>query len=332
MKWRINFSIINSNFNLVGYAASEFLGSIPRKDGKQLFEEWYLEHGKGEGATISYVPIDIMESVVEWIKEKVVEDPEWAEKLHQEAEKMNWDYFNYAKSLVNEDFSSFSNEELLGVYKELRRMQLTSHVHAVSTTWFLDSDGEVYSNYLKDELRNHLSGCSEEDIIKYFTIFTTPTKDGFAQWEQIDLLNLVLKAQEKDSTEENIEKHWKKWCWTPYGYVGPTYDLDYYVSEVEKNMSLDNVSELIKEEESRYEKIKEEQRGVIEKIKLPDKLNRLFAIAQDIIWLKDFRKYCTWTLVSSTDLSSNPSFCSNTSLTIPSGSLSTRGSRVDLKP
>jgi len=291
MKWRVNFTVLNSNYNLVCYAPNEFVRNIPKKDGVQLFKEWYLVHEKG--STSGYIPIQVLSDVANWIKYKIISDPEWADNLHKETEKDNWDYFNYAKSIVGLDFSSLTNQDLAKLYEKLKAYQLPSHVRAIATTWFLDSDGEVFSNYLKERLQNQLQTLGISDpikLIEYFTILTSPTKTNFAQEEQLDFLRLL-----KNPSEENIKKHYEKWCWTPYGYIGPAYDLNHYVIEVQNNLSIsDVVDDLIAEETIRHEKLKIEQDKLIKEIQLPKDLQHYFAIAREIIWLKDFRKYTIW--------------------------------------
>ncbi len=295
MKWRINFTVSNSNFNLVGYAAFEFIHNVPKKNGKQLFSEWYLEHEKG--ATTAFVKVSEIDSVSEWIKDKIITDPDWADELHKETEKLNWEYFNYAKELSRIDPAGLSDSDLADECRKLRRLQLDSHVKAISTTWFLDSNNETYSNFLRENLKKHLESigiCDPVKQIEYFTLLTSPTRTNFAQEEQLDFLRL-LKEVGGSQEDEKIKAHYEKWRWTPYGYTGPAYDLQHYKSDVKKNMSLvQQVDGLIEEELARYKKLAEEQNELIEKIKLPADLQHYFAIARDIIWLKDFRKYCIW--------------------------------------
>ncbi|KKQ40034.1 MAG: Phosphoenolpyruvate synthase/pyruvate phosphate dikinase [Candidatus Magasanikbacteria bacterium GW2011_GWA2_37_8] len=298
MKWRINFSIINSNYNLVGHAANQFFRNIPKKDGQQLFTEWYLEHK--DGRVTAYVPVTVIRDVANWIKDKIITEPEWAEKLHQETEAINWEYFNYAKSLLVKNLEILSNEELFGIYEKLRALQMESHVKAISTTWFLESDDEVYSVYLRERLKKHLQSLGVDDLVKvieYFTILTTPSKENFSQQEELDFLELVGRVEKENLNldAKPIKEYYNKWKWTPYGYIGPVYTLEYYQNKIKESLGkIKNLSELIVEEKSRNENLKKQQIVLQQEIKLPEDLQRLFKIAQDIIWLKDFRKYCIW--------------------------------------
>lgn len=295
MKWRINFAVINSNFNLVGYAAFEFLRNVPKKDGEQLFSEWYFEHEGG--ATTAFVKVPEIDAVTEWIKDKIVAEPDWADVLHKETEKLSWDYFSYAKKLSLVDPAGLSNTELADKCRKLRCLQLDSHVKAISTTWFLDSNNETYSNFLREKLKKHLEDTGIDDPVKqieYFTLLTSPTRTNFAQEEQLDFLRLLQEVggSQKD---ERIRSHYEKWRWTPYGYIGPAYDLQHYLDDIKQNLLiLPRVDRLIEEETVRYPKLARQREELIEKIKLSKDLQRYFSIARDIIWLKDFRKYCIW--------------------------------------
>jgi len=315
MKWKINFDISNSNFNLIGYAASGFIKHIPPKDGRQLFTEWYLVHE--DGRTWSYVPVLMMKEVINWIKDKIVSDPDWAFKLHEKATDLNTDYFNLSLDISKKDLSKLSNEELASLYVKIRKAQLPGHTHAVSTTWFLDCDGDVYSNYLREELQKHLRSVGIngiEKIMEYLTLLTTPTKENLAQKELLDFLNLLKLVQEDmkvvnifkefsvneilaklpDQIKDKIYQHFNKWKWTPYGYIGPAYQIDFYLEEIKKQIDIKNIDDLILEEKNRNAQVKSAQEKLIKDIGLPGDLLKYFLIAQEIIWLKDYRKYCIW--------------------------------------
>lgn len=292
MKWRVNFNIPNLNFNLICYSPSAFISFIPKKDDKQLFREWYMEYS--DGTCTAYIPTGVIDKVSEWIKEKMVAEPNWADDLHKEAEKMNWEYINFARTITDKDPKKLTNSELLELFKELRRLQLVSHCHAISTTWFVDSNGETFSNYLRARLNKYLAEMGIVDVVKqveYFILLTSPTKETMTQEEQIDFLNLLQAINNGGNRDELIHAHYKKWRWMPYGYIGPAYELSYYQNLVDE--SLDKIKDtgaLIAEEKNRHVKTKAEQGNLISKINLPADLGHLFAIARDIIWLKDFRK------------------------------------------
>lgn len=312
-KWRINFSIPNCNYNIVDRTISVFVDCIPKKKGEQLFTEWYLEFA--DGTLTAFVPVPVIDAVTEWIKEKVIAESEWADSIHKECEKINREYFSYAQGLDKLDLRDLSDAELYEKFLKLRRLQTAGHSHAIATTWFLDSNGEPFSNYLRNELEKHARSIGIDDkvkVIEFFITLTTPYRKNFTQEEQIEFLELLKLIQSngvdavilRDSrngevmdkigikAKEIINQHYEKWRWTPYGYIGPAYSLHHYLDELRGQLSVAGVSDLIKEESARNEKIRLQLEKLEAEIKLPEKLRHLFGIARDIIWLKDFRKMC----------------------------------------
>ncbi len=300
MKWRKNFVIPNCNYNIIDHPANAFINAIPLKNGQPTIQLMYF--GYENGTLIGYMPLDELKVTVEWIKEKVVSNPEWADKLHQETEKINKEFFDFAKSLVDVDFKEFSDSKLLSVYRKLRKFSGNSHARAVSTTWFMDSEGEVYSNYLRQQLNDLLKTQGIVDSAKevdYFILLTSPTRSNFAQEEEIEFLELLQKINKLPAVEKDkiIYDYYKKWRWTPYGYIGPAYTLEYYEKKIKDNldkMDIKKIKDTIKEELKRHGKIKKQQEQLIKEINIPKNLEHSFAIARDIIWLKDYRKYCFW--------------------------------------
>ena len=314
MKWRINFSIPNCNYNIIDRTISIFADCIPQKNGQQLFKEWYLEFA--DGTLTAFIPVPVIDAITEWLKDKVIADPEWADKIHKECEEINRVYFVYAKELSKLNLLDLDNAELYKNFLDLRRLQSRGHSHAIATTWFIDSNGEIYSNYLRQELEKHLLSVGVHDKVKtieFFITLTTPYKKNFTQEEQIDFLELLKFIQSnkantgilrdnKNNQEvmnnisiearERINEFYEKWHWTPYGYIGPAYSLYHYLDELRSQLAVENISDLIKEESARNDKIKLQLEELEAEIKLPEKLSRLFKIARDIIWLKDFRKMC----------------------------------------
>ncbi|HLD31599.1 MAG TPA: PEP-utilizing enzyme [Patescibacteria group bacterium] len=313
MKWRINFSIINSNYNLVGYAPSAFIANVPCKNGQQIFREWYIEHENGR--TTSYVPVEVIDAVTDWILEKIIKEPAWVDDLHQTTEQLNRDYFTFAHSLVNKNWAALSAEEILADYNELRRLQITSHTRSIATTWFVDSNGEPFSNYLRARLVTWLEKKGITDkarAVKYFIILTTPTRLNFAQEEEKEFLQLLAKVQEDVLVRDFFQKkgigdptslpeeimtavrnHFQKWRWIPYGYIGPAYELGHYLKELhQSSRSGIKAQELLARQAEQEENIHRELSEALAQLTLPTDLEILFRQAREIIWLKDYRKYC----------------------------------------
>jgi len=194
MKWRINFRVLNSNFNLLGYKPSIFNNAIPLKNGKTVFPEWYVRYSGG--VTEAYIPVPVIKEMVMSIRDKIIFESNWADEMHKEAEELNRVYFKMGRDLVGQNLSVCTNEELHILFKDLRDIQARSHAHAISTTWFLDSDGEIFSMYLRECLKEHLVSLGINDpvkLVEYFILLTTPSRQNMAQDGPVAKLTFQIK-------------------------------------------------------------------------------------------------------------------------------------------
>ena len=85
--------------------------------------------------------------------------------------------------------------------------------------------------------------------------------------------------------------HYKKWRWTPYTYVGPAYDLDYYLNIWsslirQKVKPSDEIKKLV---EAGDETMKRKKK-LLSALEFNKKEIAIFDLAAQIVWLKAFRK------------------------------------------
>ena len=121
MKYRRNVYVQNCNFNLVAYAPQSFIFNMPKKNGQQIFREWAVEYSGKEKFCSGYISVEIIEAVIGWIKEKIITEPAWAENLHKETEKINWDYFNFAKDISGRNLGTASKRILFQIITHRRK-------------------------------------------------------------------------------------------------------------------------------------------------------------------------------------------------------------------
>ena len=315
-KWRVNFSIGPRSiyFDLCMPYAELLQKAIPLKSGRQLLAEFIVEYK--DGTMRGLVPISVIQKVSEWIKEKIISDPEWADELHRHTETVNREWFEYAHNVRGATLSSLSNKELADIAVQMRKLQAHAHADGLATTWFVDSDSEVFSSYLRETLRAHAQKQGITDlarVIDIFILLTTPGRSSLLQDEQNEFLTLVKRIEQMPAREvfrqfdtaseiychlpkdiqHSLHEHYEKWRWIPYGYIGPAYTLEHYVEEIQKTLASGvNIEELLTHKEKRLENVAREQARIVEELSLPNDMQRLFAIARDIIWLKDYRKLC----------------------------------------
>lgn len=300
IKWRQNFKISDCNFNLVHYEPEAIFNFVRDSQGKALLPRAVFDYQ--EGALSCLLPAKDIERATEALTRMVAADPKWADELHRRTETYNDDYFAYGRRVLQKDISALANDELVSYIEELRAKQRIAHFSACATTWFMDSDGERYSDHIRSALRRELASrgiTDEAEVMDIFILLTTPARESLADKEYEDFLRLILALQEEGihptPDNEKIKAHHNTWSWTPYGYTGPPYTAEHYAMEAARVLtSGEDPALLLHAQEERIPSLREEQKAALLKLKLPADLEQLFEIARDIIWLKDYRKYCLW--------------------------------------
>ena len=181
----------------------------------------------------------------------------------------------------------------------------------------MDSDGEDFSKLLLNKIQNIIKiNKVKYNYAEIFSILTTPVSPSFAIKEEIESLKIVklikkdakakklflLKDVKKvenglDKIDKKIKRkilsHFNKWCWVPYTYMGPGYNLDYYLEIwsgiIRQKIDVNKESKRL---EAEPERIKKEKWQLIKKLKISAADSNLLKIAADIIYLKAYRKDC----------------------------------------
>jgi len=247
--------------------------------------------------------------------DRIINQTNKIDKLHRYTIEKVRVYFGILRRFNQIDFAKSTAKELKGYYDEIFKYQPCCHGLSVWTTWFVDSDGEDLTNYLINYVKNQIEKYKFKDnFAEIFPLLTTPTKDTLAQIETKESLkilqsinkNLIAKklflSKNISIIEEGLDKldsklrnkiinHYKKWRWMPYGYLGPEYDLDYYL-EIWSSLLRQKVN--INRELNQLSKIHQEnkilQNKFFKKFNFDSQHKAIFKVAQQIVWLKAYRK------------------------------------------
>jgi phosphoenolpyruvate synthase/pyruvate phosphate dikinase len=286
---------------------------IEKKGGGPYFKNllWVINEGT---ITLCYLRDDFTKGI-NFLLAKTVQDPRWAEKRNLEIVKYTKKYFSFAKSLENKDFSALSDEQLVGVFNQLINHQYWSHLSGQITTWLLEDDRHLFSNYLLDLLKEKV--WSGQKLSETFSILTTPEKLSLIEIESkesIELAKLLRKDQKaknlflKNSVDEikknlnkinyslqqKIKRHYQKYLWLHYNYEGPVLELEYFLEIWRGLLKQNNIEELIKEGKSNFTEIKEKRVKIFKELDFSEKEKKFFDVARDIVWLKSWRKDCMY--------------------------------------
>ena len=270
---------------------------------------------KGYDNTGTYFKISELRSLIEKTLEVISNDPQRISRVHQTAFRYNRDLFRLAGVYLKTDFRKLSNSGLAKKYNQIINLFIRSHGYALPTTWFLDSDGEDFSSLLFKKIETRLDILNLKlNPAETFTVLTTPDQQSLAVKEEIESIKVALtikgdpkarnifirnssrKIEKKlDSLNPPIKRliksHFKKWRWQSYTYMGPAYDLDYYLEVwsglLKQKINLEKeLSRLLSEPE----KIKRAKAEIVKILGLPTADRKTFKIAQEIIYLKSYRK------------------------------------------
>lgn len=314
--WRKNFDIKRVDFNIACETMPGFGGLNYLTVGENVISQviWIIENLDN---TATYFPKKDLRKLIQLTIKVILQNPKHIDKIHEETIKLNRKYFEYAKNLRKLNLKKLSNQQLLTLHKKLFNLQFQSHCRSLPTTWYLDSDGEDFSNYLINLVKNRVKQKGLRlDPALIFSVLTTPAQESMGQKEEKESLKIVewiknkprLKRWFLSHTSEEmatqfttlpkvwqkkILDHYSKWLWTPYTYVGPAYTLDYYL-EVWRGLLREHINprQEIKNKKIKASEIQKQKQQFMKLLGLSETEKHWFKIASDIVWLKGFRKDC----------------------------------------
>lgn len=313
--WRLNISIPRTDINLIVESQNGQYDLQDKTLGRKIIRRmlWVIEKGD---FTVGYFDKNELRAMAEGTVKIILDDPDHIDKIHQQTIQHNRVHFKLAAKIRKMDLSKLPNSQLLKLQQKLYRAQYLSHCWSQPTTWFVDSDGEDYSRYLFNLIQSKIKPQMKLDTATVFSVLTTPARKTMAQQEEEESLKLVQLIRRNKklkqwftsnptrklvaefatipmSTRNKLYDHYYKWRWVPYTYIGPAYDLDYYL-EVWRGLlreGIDPQAEL-RTKAVKAKKVQAERKKLIRILALTPYQKHLFDIAADIVWLKGFRKDC----------------------------------------
>ena len=284
-------------------------------DKKYITEIIYVQQEFNNLGT--YFPQKELRCLINATLKVLMTNPKKVEKIHKKTFDLNRKYFKYAKEVYAMDLRKKTNNQLATIYNKLSGMQMISHGYSLPTTWFVDSEGEDFTKHLIN-LAGELiiKQNSQLNPAKVFSILTTPDKPSLAIKEEIELLSIAQEINrstktKKIFTQKSIAKvkndlselpdklknkiinHYKKWHWIPYTYMGPAYELEFYLEGLSGLFREKiNINKHLTEYKNYSANIRKEKQEIIKELKIKPQNKRLFKIASEIVQLKAFRKDC----------------------------------------
>lgn len=244
----------------------------------------------------------------EELKTKILERYENFEELINKSVTWGATLNNWTEeNIFNKELSKLSGQDLILLMKKFIDMQEDQYAYGTALPIldymsFSFVEGGL-NKFLKDRV-------SKEKFQDYFSIFTEPSQNSFAQDQEESLLKLAQKFWNNIEWQNDIRnekpdevmgkypdfssallQHSQKYAWVYYVYMGPAFTekefyqfiIDYVNKGVEPQKKLTELKD-------RREKILLLKEKYINELK-PDKLNEfILRIASKVVWAKPRRK------------------------------------------
>lgn len=227
----------------------------------------------------------------------ILNNPKLIKKIFFVSEKFSRKLFEYGRYLLILNLKAKSNEELGRLYEKFESLHNLAHFRR-TIFWVMETPDEIFSKYvikiLKEKIKQHKLTLQPEVV---FAILATPLKKNHIVKEEQEFLKIVIKLMDLDNINDGIlnkklEKHYKKYCWLPYGMSGPAWDRRYFVKNAKKYLIKDKseIIERLRFLENQINHIKKQQEKFLKLLKLDKKIMELINIAQESIYIKSLSK------------------------------------------
>jgi len=312
--WRKNFEVSRCSFLLFDEVADVIYKDEDLTAGKKAISEAIFIM-QGQDNTGSYFIKEELRELVDLTLKAISDQPNKINHLHRIAEDGTTKLIALSREIQTADLSKLPTKRLGAIYNNLYHLITLNHGTALPTTWFVDSDGEDLSNHLLNYVKKRIEANGLKlNFAEAFSVLTTPARFTIGQIETKESLAILQQIKKdpvarrifmqkdwvkiendlsriKPALRKKIHAHHQKWLWTPYTYLGPVYDLNYYLQVWSGLLrQKTDITRLLSELKTVNRKTNTKRRELIDLLKIDAKYRRVFDLAADIVWLKAYRK------------------------------------------
>lgn len=249
------------------------------------------------------------DKVAQVMLKKVEKNPAWAWKTAKKIPIVCQEFLKFTnKEIFRADLKKKTDKELYNLYMKYRQQFINTYIYC----WFPNAPeglNNIFTKKLQKCLEKKLG--KKGQVGKYLSVLTTPTKDSMRQKEEKEFLSIMVgisknkKIQvlfKKDlvtikrdlpKVESEIarllKRHYNRFCWLQFDYDGPAWDKDYVLDRARSY-----VKQGIDPKKQLWQMVQERKKLKALQNKFANKLGSgsmcLFKLAQELMYLKDFRK------------------------------------------
>lgn len=247
----------------------------------------------------------------EYFFKKVQADEKFTNQVVKNIYSLSEKLMVFCDNIGRMNLEKSSNERLLKIYsdyaKKLNELRMWGWVPV-----FLDGFIINYlSDYLNENLKLFVKEIDRENIGDYYSILSSSEKMSEVQTEEQARLFLLSKLEKNknwsdikkiilngdESGLENykkehslLKKHLHDYGWLTYAYSGPKMTLKYLLKNLTDNINEGDTAGSIAKIRKHYQEIKQEKKKIIKKLTLSAKLQYLFRVSSEFMFIKDYRK------------------------------------------
>ncbi len=221
------------------------------------------------------------------ILRKIQEDPEWFEHATKEIYVRAAALIAFSRNLKIINYKTKSHAELLTLYQEYCNLFKDMRVYS-SIPMMLEHDTPLLSNLLKEKLNQQVEN---ENLNNVFSTLSSPIKISYILQEEIERLKIATKHAQEQNIKQETKTHTERWNWREYMFEGTPLSESDFLNQVKQDIKqYKDPAKRVQEIEEKQKKIQEKQSEYIKKYAIPEQTQKFAEIAQDIVYLKYFRK------------------------------------------
>ncbi|MDD5039997.1 MAG: PEP-utilizing enzyme [Patescibacteria group bacterium] len=252
----------------------------------------------------------------EFLANKMITRPRWALRVINQVENWSRKFMQVSKVLKRSPHRHMTNRQLIALYKAAMHYHRLAHGIGASVSWHADAEKERVTKAIWQELSAHLEQTgSTLSLPEIFSVLTTPRRESLVAKEERDFLRIAIVLRRHAEVRKlfqkaadpvkiiahlkqfnpvlylRIQRHHRKYCWLAFQYHGPATKIEEYIRRWQELFhNGDDPRQVLRKIFRDRTQLMARQRQIIRELALTPRLEQLIALAQAMVFIKDFRK------------------------------------------
>ncbi|MDO8581663.1 MAG: PEP-utilizing enzyme [bacterium] len=230
---------------------------------------------------------------------RAMNDARWAWRMTKNVSLASHRLLQFSSSVFHANLSRKTDTQLWNLYARYQKEFIRMYAYA----WFPNALEGIDTLFTKTLTAYVAKKVAREEVGKYVSVLTTPLRDSTRQKEEkafLKIIQTIQKAKSASTLDDvssaahaSLKRHCTQYCWLPFDYDGPAWDLVYFLDRARGLLrTRRNQGKMLLTLDRERAAIKKQQWEYEQKLDLrhDKKFSYLFALAREIMYLKDYRK------------------------------------------